>query len=240
MKTTKIEWTERTWNPVTGCSKLSPGCVNCYAEIMAKRLHAMGSPKYKNGFRSTMHESEILVPYSWRHPSLVFVCSMSDLFHPDVTDDFIECLLTTMRNTPQHTYQILTKRAERMASFFSTREVPDNVWVGVTIESASVKYRLEYLENISGKVRFISFEPLLDDIGEIDLSSINWVIVGGESGVHARQMNKEWVFAIKKQADKCKIPFFFKQWGMWGEDGVKRSKKANGRLLNGKLYSAMP
>ncbi len=240
MKTSKIEWTERTWNPVTGCTKISPGCQHCYAEVMANRLHAMGQAKYANNFKSTMHEEEVTLPLSWTQPSLVFVCSMSDLFHPDVSFEFIDKILNVMEITPHHTYQLLTKRANRMQEYFSKRKVPDNVWVGVTIESSITKHRIDCLNRILASTKFISFEPLLDDIGDIDLSSIQWVIVGGESGPKARRMEKEWVLSIKKKANENNVPFFFKQWGSWGEDSVKRSKKANGRTLDGKIYSSMP
>lgn len=240
MKTSKIGWTERTWNPVTGCTKISPGCQHCYAEIMANRLHAMGQEKYVNNFKSTMHEKEIALPLSWTQPSLVFVCSMSDLFHPDVSFEFIDKMLRVMEITPHHTYQLLAKRADRMQEYFSKRKVPDNVWVGVTIESSTTKHRIDCLNRILANTKFISFEPLLYDIGDIDLSSIQWVIVGGESGPKARRMEKEWVLSIKKKANENKVPFFFKQWGAWGEDAVKRSKKANGRALDGKIYSSMP
>lgn len=240
MKTTKIEWTERTWNPVTGCTKISPGCQNCYAEMMSRRLKAMGNKKYEFGFTSTIHPEELEEPFSWIHSSLVFVCSMSDLFHKDVPFSFIDEVMSTIERTPQHTYQILTKRAERMEEYFSSRRVPDNAWIGVTIESAELKHRLDNLKRIDAHIRFISFEPLIGDIGEIDLNDIHWVIVGGESGVSARPMQEAWAMNIKAHAEKYNVPFFFKQWGTWGADGIKRNKKANGKKLAGKTYLQMP
>lgn len=240
MKTTKIEWTERTWNPVTGCTKISPGCQNCYAEMMSRRLKAMGNKKYEFGFTSTIHPEELEEPFSWAHASLVFVCSMSDLFHKDVPFSFIDEVMSAIERTPQHTYQLLTKRAERMEEYFSSRRVPNNAWIGVTIESAELKHRLENLKRIEAPVRFISFEPLIGDIGEIDLNDIHWVIVGGESGVSARPMQESWAVNIKTQAEKFNVPFFFKQWGTWGADGIKRNKKANGKMLGGKTYLQMP
>lgn len=240
MRTTKIEWTERTWNPVTGCTKISAGCEHCYAETMARRLYAMGNPKYHNGFQSTIHPEDLIEPMRWKKPSTIFVCSMSDLFHSDVPFDFIDKVFGVIRNTPQHNYQILTKRAERMAEYFASRIIPSNVWIGVTVENPKAKNRIDYIRNLKASVRFISCEPLLEDLGELDLSGINWIIVGGESGVQARPMKEEWVLNIKRQADKNNIPFFFKQWGTWGVDGVRRNKKANGKLLQGIIIQEMP
>ena len=216
MRTTKIEWTEKTWNPVTGCNKMSEGCEHCYAENMSRRLCAMGKP------------------------ATIFVCSMSDLFHKDVPFEFVDKVMMTIRKTPRHKYQILTKRADRMQEYFSTRSIPSNVWLGVTVEPDKRKSRLDCLRNLPAKVKFLSCEPLLSDLGQMDLTGINWVIVGGESGNQARPMQESWVLNIKEQADAQHIPFFFKQWGTWGADGIKRNKKVNGKLLQGKVVQQMP
>lgn len=240
MRTTKIEWTERTWNPITGCTKQSEGCAHCYAEIMARRLYAMGNAKYANGFKSTIHPEDLDEPIRWKKPSIIFVCSMSDLFHSDVPFSFIDKIFDTIVRTPHHNYQILTKRAERMAEYFSSRAIPKNVWVGVTIETASTKFRMDYIRSLKATVRFISCEPLLEDLGKLDLTGIEWIIVGGESGVKARPMKEEWVLNIKRQADANNIPFFFKQWGTWSKDGIRGSKKVNGKLLQGKVIQNMP
>jgi len=240
MKTTKIEWTEKTWNPVTGCTKISAGCANCYAECMARRLCAMGQAKYQNGFNLTMHEDVLDAPLQWKSPHIIFVCSMSDLFHEEVTFEFLDLVMQTVERTPQHNYQILTKRADRMAEFFSTRSVPKNVWLGVTVENEQSKYRMDFLRTLNAPVRFLSCEPLISDLGELNLHNIDWVIVGGESGMKARPMQKEWVLSIKEQADAQESAFFFKQWGTWGSDGVKRSKKRNGKLIDGKTFQSMP
>ncbi len=240
MRTTKIEWTEKTWNPVTGCNKISEGCEHCYAENMSRRLCAMGNPKYAAGFTLTIHPEILNEPLSWYKPTTIFVCSMSDLFHKDVPFEFIDKVMMTIRKTPRHKYQILTKRAKRMQEYFSTHPVPQNVWLGVTVETDRHKDRIDCLRNIPAKVKFLSCEPLLSDLGDIDLIGINWVIVGGESGNQARQMQESWVLNIKVQAEAQHIPFFFKQWGTWGADGVKRNKKENGKLLQGKVVQQMP
>lgn len=240
MKATKIEWTDRTWNPITGCTKFSAGCAHCYAEIMARRLKAMGNPKYSNGFQVTMHPEALKEPLLWMKPHNIFVCSMSDIFHKDVPFEFIDQIMQTISQTPQHSYQILTKRAERMNEYFSTHFIPQNVWLGVTVETNNVKQRIDYLRNIPATVRFLSCEPLLEDLGELDLHNINWVIVGGESGNQARPMKEEWVLNIKEQVDKSGAAFFFKQWGTWGSDGIKRDKHKNGKLLQGVISQSMP
>lgn len=240
MKTTKIEWTEHTWNPVTGCDKVSEGCAHCYAENMARRLCAMHNKKYANSFKVTIHEDSLKEPLSWHKPSTIFVCSMGDLFHSSIPFEFVDKVMDVIRKTPKHKYQILTKRAERMSEYFSTHQVPQNVWLGVTVEIERTKYRIDYLRNLNATVKFLSCEPLLSDLGEIDLSGINWVIVGGESGTSARPMKEKWVLNIKKQSEQSNIPFFFKQWGTWGQDGIKRNKKANGKLLEGKIVQNMP
>ena len=240
MKTTKIEWTEHTWNPVTGCTKFSEGWAHCYAEVMSRRLCAMGNSKYANGFKSTMHINALTEPLKWRKPSTIFVCSMSDLFHKDVPFEFIDKVFKVIEETPQHNYQILTKRAERMAEYFETRNIPHNAWIGVTVENRETKSRIDYIRHLGATVKFLSCEPLLGDLGELNLEGINWIIVGGESGTQARPMKEEWVLNIKRQADANNIPFFFKQWGTWSKDGVKGNKKINGKLLEGVIVQNMP
>ena len=240
MRTTKIEWTERTWNPVTGCAKYSNGCKHCYAEVMTRRLYAMGNPKYQNGFLTTIHQNDLREPLRWKKPAMIFVCSMSDLFHKDVPFEFIDQVFQTIRDTPYHTYQILTKRAERMKEYFQTRFIPLNAWLGVTVEDVKSKYRIDCIRALQAPIKFISCEPLLEDLGELDLMGINWVIVGGESGVQARPMQEKWVLNIQAQVDKQHIPFFFKQWGTWGQDGIKRNKRDNGKLLQGKVVQHFP
>ena len=237
---TKIEWTDKTWNPITGCTKISAGCANCYAEIMSKRLQAMKQDKYKNGFTLTMHNDVLDEPIKWKKPHTIFVCSMSDLFHENVPFSFIDKVVETIKSTPQHNYQILTKRANRMAEYFSDKIIPKNAWLGVTVDIASSKSRIDFLRNLNAPIKFLSCEPLLEDLGDMNLDGIDWVIVGGESGAKARPMKEEWVQSIKVQTEKQGSAFFFKQWGTWGSDGIKRNKKANGKLINGKVYQAMP
>lgn len=237
----KIEWTEQTWNPTTGCSKISPGCKHCYAEIMARRLQAMGAAGYKNGFKLALHPNRITQPLDRRKPTVYFVNSMSDLFHRDIPDHFLDQVFSVIERTPQHTYQILTKRAERLPKYFATRRCPSNVWLGVSVEDR--KYgvpRIDYLRRVKAPIRFLSIEPLLEDLGKINLSGIHWIIVGGESGPKARPMEENWVENIKRQADKNGVAFFFKQWGGWGADGIKRHKKANGRIFKGRTWNAYP
>lgn len=240
MKTTKIEWTDKTWNLITGCTKFSAGCAHCYAEVMSRRLKGMVQKKYANGFELTLHEDSLNEPLSWKKSHVIFMCSMSDLFHVGVPFKFIDKIMDTIRLTPHHRYQLLTKRAERMAEYFSSREVPFNAWLGVTVESQSVKHRIDALRNLTASVKFLSCEPLIDAMGELDLMGIDWVIVGGESGPKARLMKEEWVLQIQAQCEKQGTTFFFKQWGAWGSDGVKRNKHANGKMLNGKVWQAMP
>lgn len=241
MKKSKIEWTETTWNPITGCTKISDGCKNCYAETMTKRLQAMGLDKYKNGFdKITLHEDYLNEPLKLTNPTMIFVCSMSDLFHEEVPYSFIDRVFDVIKQTPQHTYQILTKRAINMYKYFHDRTIPKNVWLGVTVENKKARDRIQYLKQLNAIVKFISCEPLLEDIGSLLLIGIDWVIVGGESGHNARKMNKEWVLNIKEQCELYHVPFFFKQWGEYGEDGVKRNKYKNGKLLNGKKYLEKP
>ncbi len=240
MKTTKIEWTDKTWNPITGCSKISQGCANCYAEAMSHRLKSMRIKKYANGFDLTLHEECLTEPLSWKQPHTIFVCSMSDLFHKDVPFSFIDKVIDIIYRTPQHRYQLLTKRADRMAEYFLTHNVPQNVWLGVTVEAKSSKPRIDSLRVLDAPIRFLSCEPLIEDLGELDLNNIDWVIVGGESGPFGRPMKEEWVLNIKRQTDAQGAAFFFKQWGTWGGDGIKRNKHKNGKLINGKVFQAMP
>lgn len=240
MRTTKIEWTDKTWNPITGCSKKSTGCMHCYAEVMARRLKAMGQEKYANGFAVTLHERCLEEPLTWRGNHNIFVCSMSDIFHENVPFEFIDKMFDVIKCTPQHRYQILTKRAERMAEYFETRSVPNNVWLGVTVEAQSSRFRIDYLRNLPASVKFLSCEPLVEDLGELDLNGIDWVIVGGESGPQARPMKEEWALNIMRQVEAQGARFFFKQWGTWGADGIKRNKHANGKLLKGEIIQEMP
>jgi protein gp37 len=237
----RIEWTEQTWNPTVGCTKISPGCKHCYAETMARRLKAMGVRGYENGFGLTLMPERLAEPLERRKPTVYFVNSMSDLFHEKVPFDYIRRIFDVMAHAPQHTFQILTKRAERMAKFCRSVEVPANAWLGVSVENRKHGVpRIDLLRTINAQVRFLSVEPLLEDLGAIDLDGIHWVIVGGESGPKARAMRKEWVDAVKRQCDQAAVAFFFKQWGTWSADGQKRSKKANGRQYSGKVWDAMP
>lgn len=240
MRTTKIEWTDKTWNPITGCTKKSAGCAHCYAEVMTRRLKAMRLAKYKNGFELTLHEDELEQPLKWRGAHNIFVCSMSDIFHESVPFEFIDKIIEVIGKTPQHRYQILTKRAERMAEYFKNKSIPANVWLGVTVECRDTKYRIDYLRDLKVSVKFLSCEPLLEDLEKLNLHGIDWVIVGGESGPKARLMREEWVLNIKEQVEKQHAAFFFKQWGTWGSDGVKRNKCKNGKLLNGRIIQEMP
>ena len=240
MKTTKIEWTDKTWNPITGCTKVSEGCTNCYAEVMSRRLKAMGQDKYQNGFDVTLHENVLNEPMQWNRPHTVFVCSMSDLFHEKVPFEFIDKVMNTINATPQHNYQILTKRANRMNEYFTSHAIPQNAWLGVTVDIAKSKDRIDFLRQLPATIKFLSCEPLLEDLGGLNLVGIDWVIVGGESGVRARPMKEEWAVSIMNQTEEQGAAFFFKQWGAWGSDGVKRSKKTNGKLILGKVYQKMP
>ena len=228
-----IEWTESTWNPVTGCTKISEGCTHCYAERMARRLKAMGQVNYVNGFKVTLHPHALNLPLTWKKPQIIFVNSMSDLFHKDIPLSFIRKVFGIMEQAHWHTFQILTKRAERLSELASLFKWPDNVWMGVTVENASCVKRIDYLRDVRAAVRFLSLEPLLGPLPNMDLSRIDWVIVGGESGPGARLMDEKWVLDIQQQCHKADVPFFFKQWG-----GV--NKKKTGRLLNGIIYSEMP
>ena len=237
----KIEWTESTWNPVTGCTKVSAGCKHCYAETLSRRLNAMGVKGYENGFVISIHRERLDIPLRRKKPTIWFVNSMSDLFHPKVSFDFIDDVMNTICKTPQHTYQILTKRPGRMRQYFHSRKVPTNAWLGTSVENKKHGVpRIDELRKIKAGVRFLSVEPLLEDIGKVKLSGIHWVIVGGESGKGARPMQAAWVDNVKKQCAAAKVRFFFKQWGAHGADGVRRSKKANGREYKGKHWDEMP
>ena len=240
MNTTKIEWTDRVWNPTKGCSKISEGCKYCYAESFAKRLQAMGMEDYKDGFKFKILPHRLYEPLKIKKPQKFFVNSMSDLFHDDMPDEYLNQIFDVINQTPQHTYQILTKRVENMYIYFQNHNVPQNVWLGVTVENSKYSYRIDILKKINATIKFISFEPLIDSAGKIDLTDIDWVIVGGESGYNGRPMKPEWVNEIYLQCQEKNIPFFFKQWGTWGSDGIKRNKKANGKLFQDKIIQEYP
>ena len=228
-----IEWTQATWNPVTGCTKVSQGCKNCYAERMAHRLRAMGADRYRNGFALTLHEDLVDLPTRWRQPRLIFVNSMSDLFHVDVPLDFIQAVFSTIVQTPQHTFQLLTKRSERLEAVSQALPWPHNLWLGVSVENDSVTHRVMDLQAVPAAVRFLSVEPLLGPIDRLPLDGIHWVIVGGESGPRARPMKEDWVDSVYQQCRAADVPFFFKQWG-----GVRKDR--TGRQLHGRTYDEMP
>jgi len=238
---TSIEWTEQTWNPAVGCSKVSPGCAHCYAEVMARRLKAMRVKGYEKGFKLTLLPNRLEEPLQRTKPTVYFVNSMSDMFHENIPDDYIRKVFDVIRKAEHHTFQVLTKRAERMADFFKHYQPPRNAWLGVTVEDRRFGIpRLDLLRQVPAAIRFISAEPLLEDLGVLDLSGIDWVIVGGESGPKARPMKQEWVLNIKRQCEQQSAAFFFKQWGGWGADGKKRAKKHNGRLLEGRTWDEVP
>ena len=237
----KIEWTERTWNPTAGCSKVSAGCKNCYAEVMAKRLQAIGVKGYENGFEFSLVPDRLNEPLKRKKATVYFVNSMSDIFHHKMPENYLNKIFDVITKTPQHTYQILTKRADRMHEYFYNKIIPENVWLGVTVENKKEGLpRIDYLRELKASVLFLSVEPLLEDLGEINLKNINWVIVGGESGPKARPMEKEWVINIKNQCKNNHVAFFFKQWGTWGSDKIKRNKKQNGKILEGKIWHEYP
>jgi protein gp37 len=240
MKSTKIEWTEATWNPSIGCSKISEGCKNCYAEMMARRLRAMGMVDYKDGFEFNILPERLSQPLYIKKPTKFFVNSMSDLFHEKMPFDFLDQIFDVIKRTPYHSYQVLTKRENIMHDYFSDRTVPKNVWLGVTVENEKSKLRIDVLRNIDATVRFISMEPLIDDVGVLNLKNIHWVIVGGESGVSARPMEAQWAENVYNQCIEEDVAFFFKQWGTWGEDGVKRNKKLNGSKFKGRERKEEP
>ena len=228
-----IEWTESTWNPVTGCTKVSPGCQHCYAERMAKRLKAMGQPNYVNGFTLTLHEHTLEVPLRWKKPQMIFVNSMSDLFHKDVPAWFIQETFDVMRRAHWHEFQVLTKRSERLLELSLSITWPDNVWMGVSVESQDYVFRINDLRKTQARIKFVSFEPLLGPLPGLNLRGIDWAIVGGESGPGARPMQKDWVLGIQTQCQRECVPFFFKQWG-----GI--NKKKSGRLLDGRTWDDLP
>lgn len=230
---TKIEWTECSWNPITGCTKISDGCKNCYAERLTKRLVAMHNPRYFNGFQVTVHDDLIEAPKKWKTPRKIFVNSMSDLFHVSVSDDIILRIFKTMNECPQHQFQVLTKRPERLQELGKLINWTDNIWMGVTVESNAYLNRIDYLRDSDAHIKFISAEPLLSDLDDIDLQGVDWIIVGGESGPGAREIKKEWVENILLSARRHNTAFFFKQWG-------GTNKKKNGRELNGQTYDEYP
>ena len=228
-----IEWTESTWNPLTGCTKISPGCKNCYAERMAKRLQAMGQPNYATGFKLALHPHVLKKPLGWKKPQMIFVNSMSDLFHRDAPLEFILSVFDVMRRAHWHTFQVLTKRSERLLALNADIDWPPNVWMGVSVENQDYIFRIDHLRKTGAQVKFLSLEPLLGPLSHLDLDGIDWVIVGGESGPGARPMQKAWVQEIREQCQVAQAPFFFKQWG-----GVR--KKRNGRQLDGRTWDGMP
>ena len=228
-----IEWTEATWNPLTGCDKISPGCTHCYAERMSLRLRAMGQPNYRNGFALTLHERMLDVPLRWKQPQRIFVNSMSDLFHQDVPEEFVRRVFAVMRQASWHRFQVLTKRSERLRQLSPKIDWPANVWMGVSVESSDYRGRVDDLRHTGAHTRFLSVEPLLGPIANLDLANFQWMIVGGESGAGARPMREEWVIDLRDQCVRAGVPFFFKQWG-----GV--NKKRGGRLLLGRTRDEMP
>jgi len=235
MASTKIEWTESTWNPITGCSKISAGCKFCYAEVMARRLKAMGQEKYKNGFELTLHPEVLNEPYTLKKGKMIFVNSMSDLFHKNVPIEFIQQIFKVIKENPQHVFQVLTKRAEILRYYDSDGwlEWPHNLWMGVTVENNEVMQRIENLRNTGARVKFLSCEPLLSPLPDLCLHGIDWVIVGGESGRTPRPIKEEWVIGIKEKCQHANVAFYFKQWG-------GTNKKKAGKMLGGKVYSEMP
>lgn len=235
MGQSRIEWTELTWNPVTGCSKISAGCKFCYAETMARRLKAMGVEKYKKGFKVATHDSVLTEPYRWRGSKIVFVNSMSDLFHPSVPVEFIQKVFAVMNDNPQHVFQVLTKRADLLLEYDRAKLLnwTHNIWMGVSVEDDRVKHRIDLLRKTKAKTKFLSLEPLIGPLPKLNLKKIDWVIVGGESGRRPRPMAAEWVLDIQEQCNKAGVSFFFKQWG-------GTNKKKTGRLLEGKTWDEMP
>jgi len=233
MSQSAIEWTESTWNPLTGCTKVSPGCKFCYAERMARRLKGMGIPRYANGFKLTLQQDALELPLSWKKPQLIFVNSMSDIFHKDVPKDFILKTFDVMRQAAWHQFQILTKRSERLMELSPEIAWPQNAWMGVSVENSNYTFRIDHLRRTGAAIKFLSLEPLLGPLPAIDLDGIDWVIVGGESGPGSRPMDPEWAVNIKSQCRKAGVPFFFKQWGGF-------NKKKAGRLLQGRTWDELP
>jgi len=233
MAQSKIEWTESTWNPVTGCNKLSPGCKHCYAERLAKRLKAMGQANYRNGFKLTLQPHMLELPLKWKKPQTIFVNSMSDLFHVDVPLQYIQQVFEVMNQAHWHRFQVLTKRADRLEELSPQLKWPTNVWMGVSVENQKYVHRIDNLRNTGAEIKFLSLEPLLGPLKDLDLTGIDWAIVGGESGYGARPIKEEWVLDIRRQCSAFGVPFFFKQWGGF-------NKKKTGRLLEGRTYDEMP
>jgi protein gp37 len=233
MASTKIEWTESTWNPLTGCTKVSPGCKNCYAERLAIRLKAMGQPNYANGFQLTLHQRSLRLPLKWKTPQHIFVNSMSDLFHGDVPVPFIQEVFSVMKSAWRHRFQVLTKRSDRLRELNGQLERAPNIWMGVSVENQDYTHRIDDLRRTGAAVKFLSLEPLLGPIRELKLDGIDWMIVGGESGPRARGMDPTWVTEIRGQCQAAGVPFFFKQWG-------GTNKKKAGRLLEGRIWNEMP
>ncbi len=233
MAKSAIEWTESTWNPVTGCTKISPGCTHCYAERMAERLQAMGQGNYHNGFRLTLQTHMLELPLRWKKPQTIFVNSMSDLFHKGVPLDYIQRVFDVMRRAHWHRFQILTKRADRLAELDGELKWASNIWMGVSVESDKYRPRIDDLRRTGAAIKFLSLEPLLGPLHDLDLRDIHWVIVGGESGPGARPMNPDWATDLRDQCRRARVPFFFKQWG-------GRNKKRTGRVLMGRTWDEMP
>lgn len=233
MTQSSIEWTEMTWNPTTGCNKISAGCKYCYAEVMSRRLQAMGIDKYKDGFKLRLHEDALLIPYGWKSPKIVFVNSMSDMFHKDVPLSFIQKVFKTMNENPQHTFQVLTKRSDILLKYHKELNWTHNIWMGVSVEDNRVKNRIDDLRKTNARTKFLSCEPLIGPLSKMNLKKIDWIIVGGESGRTPRPMDVNWVLDIQQQCKMAKVAFFFKQWG-------GTNKKKAGRILNGKTYDEMP
>lgn len=240
MKTTKIEWTEKVWNPTVGCNKISAGCKFCYAESFARRLKAMGLKDYKNGFQFTILPHRLNEPLKIHKPTRFFVNSMSDLFHEKMPFEYLDMIMDVIEQTPHHVYQILTKRDDIMLQYFKNKKLPHNIWLGVSVENSTFKNRINSLRKVKAKIRFISFEPLIGSVGKLNLRGIHWAIVGGESGHKARPIKKEWVEEIFSQCKQQNVAFFFKQWGTWGADEVKRSKYKNGRIFLNKEWNEYP
>jgi protein gp37 len=234
-----IEWTEATWNPVTGCTKVSPGCAHCYAETFAERFRGVAGHPYEQGFDLRLWPERLRLPKSWTRPRLIFVNSMSDLFHEDIPLAFVQDVFKTMKEADWHVFQVLTKRPERALELADELPWPNNVWMGVSVENQRWTSRVDVLRRIPAKTRFLSCEPLLGPV-ELDLLQIDWVIVGGESGPRARPMAAEWATSIRDQCEEARVPFFFKQWGTFDETGVRRGKQKSGRRLDGRIWNAMP
>lgn len=249
MSQSSIEWTELTWNPVTGCTKISPGCKFCYAEVMAKRLKLMGAEKYKDGFEIRLHPASLNTPFTWKKPKIVFVNSMSDLFHPEVPIEYIQAVFSVMNQTPKHTYQILTKRSGRLLQLSNLLNWTDNIWMGVSVESEKYTFRIEELRLTAARTKFLSIEPMIAPIRSLDLKNIDWVIVGGESGPKARPIKKVWIEYIKDKCEESNTAFFFKQWGKSKFNANQKDPTIQsdhpmhakgGCELNGETFRAMP